>query len=115
MQRRGFAGNLTLAGEAGTLGTHLGPRDWPGSKETGGWGSEARELDSFQAAGGPMTLRGLTSGGGGLSPCWETRDPQGLGDLRLQSARKIRIRVGVGCLRDQQLAGTGGRAGPSWF
>lgn len=49
-------------------------------------------------------------GKGVLSPCQETRDPQGLGDLKLQSARKIRARVGgVACLRDQQLAGTGGR------
>lgn len=60
-----------------------------------GWGSEAGELDSFQAVGGPVTLRGLTSGSGGLSPCRETRD-QGLEDLRLQSARKIRARVGGG-------------------
>lgn len=35
-------------------------------------------------------------GKGVLSPCQETRDPQGLGDLKLQSARKIRARVGGG-------------------
>lgn len=53
MQRQGFAGNLTLAGGGGDSRDSLGSSGLARAlRRLEGWGSEAGELDSFQAAGG---------------------------------------------------------------
>lgn len=54
MQRQGFAGNLTLAGGGGDSRDSLGASGLARAlRRLEGWGSEAGELDSFQAVGDP--------------------------------------------------------------